>query len=230
MAMKIVTIVRARNEERNIERFIRCYQDWVDLILVADGGSEDRTVEIASQFDKVKVRAFDELVEYGKIWRNPGGRHINFLIDWAEQEENADWLILDDCDCFPTQALQTDGRHLIETSPHNYIYFNRLYIYHKTHYFPRLNKAGTSLWSWRAGLLKADEVVFAAGFSSLREVRKESRLELAFPYAGLHCFAPDDEEIERKLRFYRDSGFSPNMLHPLKFGGPLEPLPDWAIS
>ena len=228
--MKIVTIVRARNEERNIGRFIKCYQDWVDLILVADGGSEDRTVEIASQFDKVKVRDFDELVEYGAIWRNPGGRHTNFLIDWAEQEEGAEWLILDDCDCFPTKALQADGRHLIETSPHDYIYFNRLYIYHKTHYFPKMNKPGTSLWSWRAGLLRSDEVVFAAGFSSLRDTRRGSRLELDYPHAGLHHFAPDDEEIERKLKFYRDSGFSPNMLHPLEYGGPLEPLPDWAVS
>jgi len=229
--MKIVTLVRTRNEERNIERFIRCYQDWVDLILVADGGSEDNTKELAGQFKKVKVRDFKERVECeNNIWGNPEGKHINFLIDWAEKEEEADWLIRDDCDCFPTKALQADGRRLIETSPHNYIYFNRLYTYHQTHYFPKLNRPGTSLWSWKAGLLRADDVDFAAGFSSLREVRKGSRLELSFPYAGLHCFAPDDGEIERKLRFYRDSGLSPTMLHPLDFGGKLELLPDWAIS
>ena len=232
MAVKIVMLLRVRNEEQNIGRFIKCYQDWVDLILVADGGSTDRTVKMALQFDKVKVRAFDELVECDNdVWRNPGGRHINFLIDWAEKEEDADWLIMDDCDCFPTQALQKDGRAIIEQCAFDYIFFNRLYVYHKTQYFPRLNDAGTSLWSWRAGKLQSDnEAIFAAGFSALRKVGKWERLNLCKPYAGLHCFAPDDEEIERKLKFYRDSGFSPNMLHPLKFGGELEPLPDWAVS
>ena len=72
--MKIITIVRTRNEHRNIERFCRSYS-WADQIFVADGGSDDDTISLASKFPNVIVRLYLERV-FGKkeIWRNKQGK------------------------------------------------------------------------------------------------------------------------------------------------------------
>ncbi len=47
--MKIIATTRTKNEEENIERFCRSYIDTglADLVLIADGGSDDDTVAIA---------------------------------------------------------------------------------------------------------------------------------------------------------------------------------------
>ena len=62
--MKIVVIVRTKNEGLNMGRFCTNYRDCADLILVADGGSEDHTVDIAKCFANVKVRDFTERIEF----------------------------------------------------------------------------------------------------------------------------------------------------------------------
>ena len=89
--MKIVAMVRTRNEENNIERFCRSY-DWVDEILVADGGSTDSTVKLACSFSNVRVRSFlGRTLMDNNLWRNPAGEHINFLIEWAEELDAGVW-------------------------------------------------------------------------------------------------------------------------------------------
>ena len=84
--MKIITTTRVRNESKNIERFCKAYW-WVDKILIADGGSEDNTLLLANQFPNVKTENFKVKI-YGEnnLWRNPHGRHMNFLFTWAKRE------------------------------------------------------------------------------------------------------------------------------------------------
>jgi len=96
--MNITVICRTRDEARNIGMFCKSYA-WADQILIADGGSKDNTIQIARRFSNVKVRKFSERISKtdGELWRNPHGRHINFMIDWAESSE-ADWIIFDDAD------------------------------------------------------------------------------------------------------------------------------------
>jgi len=43
------------NEEKNIKRFLDNYRDIGDEIIIVDGHSSDKTVEIAKQYDKVKI-------------------------------------------------------------------------------------------------------------------------------------------------------------------------------
>jgi glycosyltransferase involved in cell wall biosynthesis len=43
------------NEENNIERCLKAVSDWVDEIVIADGESQDKTIEIASKFKNVKI-------------------------------------------------------------------------------------------------------------------------------------------------------------------------------
>jgi glycosyltransferase involved in cell wall biosynthesis len=79
--MKIIATLKSRNEEKNIRNAIESY-DWADRILLADGGSKDKTIEIAREYPKVSVRNFTEKYyrEDGS-WRNYEGRHLNFLFD-----------------------------------------------------------------------------------------------------------------------------------------------------
>ncbi|MDX1952575.1 MAG: glycosyltransferase family 2 protein [Verrucomicrobiota bacterium] len=52
---KIICLTPVRNEEWIIERFIRAASLWADLIILADQGSTDRTVAIASGHPKVRI-------------------------------------------------------------------------------------------------------------------------------------------------------------------------------
>ena len=56
--MKVVVIVRTLNEENNIARFITAYQNIADEIIVADGGSDDSTRDVARTFHNAHVYSF----------------------------------------------------------------------------------------------------------------------------------------------------------------------------
>lgn len=51
----ISVAIATYNEENNIERCLKAVSDWVDEIVIADGDSQDKTIEIASKFKKVKI-------------------------------------------------------------------------------------------------------------------------------------------------------------------------------
>jgi len=141
---KIVCIVRTLNEERNIERFCKNYQ-WTDKILVADGGSSDDTVKIAVSMPKTEVRSFHKKkqMENG-LWRNPEAEHLNFLTKWAE-DEDADWILQDDCDCFPNYKLKQDARGLLKETQFDFVYAVRLYLWKGNTHFPLMAKPDKSL-------------------------------------------------------------------------------------
>ncbi|KYK25803.1 hypothetical protein AYK26_07675 [Euryarchaeota archaeon SM23-78] len=224
--MKIITTTRVRNESKNIERFCKAYW-WVDKILIADGGSEDNTLLLANQFPNVKTENFKVKI-YGEnnLWRNPHGRHMNFLFTWAKRE-GADWIIFDDCDCVPTTSLQNNARLLFETIKEKLVFAYRLYVYGENQYFPRMNDPGKSIWAWRSDLgiyaSEKDPWVHRIEFSY-----EEPRLELEPPLALLHFFAPNEDEIRRKMNFYKLSGQHPDIRHPKEYGGEIVKLPTWA--
>ena len=224
--MKIVATTRTRNEARNIERFIESYW-WVDEVLIADGGSSDPTIRNALRYEGVKVRNFEERVQGANgHWRNPHGRHINFIIDWAKQER-ADWMIFDDADCVPTRSLQENGRDLIENAQAETVYANRMYVYKNEGYFPLLSSSGNGLWAWKVtSPIRASE---ANPWQHTMVDNSVGRLDLQSPYALLHYTWPTDKQINEKLRFYRESGEQEAAAHPLTFAGDISPLPKWAV-
>lgn len=231
--MKIVAAVRTRNEENNIGRFIEAYQFWADQILVADGGSEDATVEIARSYSKVEVRHFDQVVERNGLVRNPENEHINFLIDWAE-EEGADWITFDDCDCIPNRSLREKSRPILEATPAHVVLIHRLYIVGEESYLPRMNDPGPSLWAWRPGRARAENLPGQIpGWHMHIKVEPESPsciyLKLQPPFALLHYGWPDMETLDRKMNFYQTSGaFGKMEQSPIEAFGPPENLPEWA--
>lgn len=236
--MKIIVCVRTKNEEINIEKFCQSYT-WADRILIADANSSDKTVELASKFDTVSIRNYNITVPMDNgLTRSPHGAHLNFLIDWAFLEEGADWIIMDDADCFPNSFVKENARTLLETTVNSFVYITRLYLWKNMGHFPDLAKPNgskdyvPSLWAWNknAGLrFRTDKDTQRDVHQELSFIPDESQiLKLMPPYALLHCPWQTDEMVQRKLDFYRFSGEVKNMLHPTAFGGEVEPLPDWA--
>lgn len=239
--MKIITIARTRDSADFIDRFCQSYY-WVDQVLIADGGSSDDSKKRASQYPNVTVKDFSEKVYRGDTWRNPHGRHINFLIKWAE-EEGADWIIFDDVDCVPNFLIKDEFNMIFndaEEDGNEFIFANRAYIYGEYQYFEKLTKPTVligqyenewipSLWAWKAnmGFAAKENDPFKHEFNKIPT--QHSRLELYPPYCLLHYFYPNDEYMRKKLEFYNkiyDFGTA-RVRDPKEYGGQLLPLEGW---
>lgn len=228
---RIIVTARTRDEEHNVDKFCSRYA-WADKILLADGGSVDRTKGLALRFPNVEVREFNERVEMENgYWRNPHGKHINFLIQWAE-DEGADWIIFDDFDSAPNNSKMKDVL-LAERFGDDYIQMTRLYLWGLDKYFPEMSqdKKGNwthALWAWRADKklrYKEDDPTSQEYVS----VPSENILNVNPEFSCLlHYSWINEQRVNEKLKFYRESGQIPNMQHPLEFAGRLEKLPEWA--
>ena len=232
--MKIIATVRTLNEARNIERFCSAYQ-WADKVLVADGGSIDNTVSLAEKFNNVIVEPFHKRIQMnGGHWRNPASDHIMFLNDWAI-DEDADWILFDDCDCVPNPTMQRLAREKLEKTPYVHVCAVRLYLWGEDKHFPKLAQPigdgiwETSLWGWKPGSLTFhDNEHYIHEYSPV--LGWDDRLNILPPSVLLHRPWPNEEEVQRKMKFYSESGEVPNMQHPLEFGGALKDLPEWALK
>lgn len=222
--MKIITIVRTLNEESNIKRFCESYL-WVDKLIIADGGSTDKTIEIASTYKNVEIYNFLDIIKTGNFISNPRGKHINFLIDLAKKN-NPDWIIFDDCDCVPTVTLQKEGRAILESCSESLVHAYRLYIYGYDKYAPELNIPGQSLWAWKSNVdvqaIENNPLWFEM------HIPKESVLNLDYPHSLLHYCWPSEEVIQMKRSYYGETGEMPkDSVHPFQLYRFIN-LPDWA--
>jgi hypothetical protein len=223
--MKIVSLVRTLNEEQNIARFCKSYS-WADKILVADGGSMDDTVSIAQTFPNVEVRLFDEWV-YGDngTKRNPEGRHINFLINWAN-EIGCDWMTLEDCDCFPSKKLQESARTFFDFTERSEllcIKLQRVYLYGKDQWFSK-NKTNIN-WAWKPETAVYVDENDPWGIITLNV--PESGYTLFPPYAVLHDFSPTPEIGQAKMDFYNATGKMSVLPTIPEVFGELSPREEW---
>lgn len=235
----IIVCVRTLNEVHRIERFCESYKD-ADLIIVADGGSQDGTQEAAREFKNVWLTHFTERTELANgYWRNNDSRHANFLFGLA-YDYKPDWIIYDDCDCVPNALLRKEYRHILETTDCDVVMAVRLYLWGLDQHFPRMAQPGelgkweTSLYAWRGNLdLWTINVPpaydFRIGGIKVADFRNDAKtLEVFPPYVLRHESWDNAERVEKKIQYYRESGFISNMAHPLEFAGVLEPLPKWA--
>ena len=238
--MKIVAIVRTYNETKHIEKFCMSYQNIADVILVADGGSEDNTVSLASLMPKTKVRKYEErvMLENGYT-RNPDWKHINFLIEWAE-EEQADWVIFDDCDVRPNYKLKEDARKMIEEAEHPILRAPYIFMWGTELHFPALSLLSSptiyepALWGWKLSVgLRAigdpPHYIFTEPKDRTKQVFFDRIPTTTFyaPYARLHFAWENDENTDAHVEYYQKSGLIPGMRHPRDFGGAPALLLDW---
>jgi hypothetical protein len=178
-------------------------------VLVADGAA-DSTLDVAELFPNVCARHFAERVQVGDTWMNPEPAHVNFLIDWAIAE-GADWIIFDDCDCWPNPALKRDGRHILEETDAPGVHLYRLYLWGKDEYMPKFNVSDT-IWAWRPALQTVHwpETSHFNFASQVQGINPGSALHLdAPPYCCLHHFAPDEAARCRRSWTGMRSGASP---------------------
>lgn len=234
----IIVIVRTRDEAHRIGKFCEAYKD-ADRILVADGGSTDNTKEIASQYPNVEIRDYTKRVQLANgLWRNNDSDHVNFLINWAK-EYNPLWIIEDDCDCRPNYLLKQDYLDILKTTSADYVMVTRLFVsWNEGKHFAYLSRPNhtdyePSLWAWRGRLdFWTTDVPpaynFRLGDRIITNIRTENVLELMPPYCLLHYSWDDLDRVDKKVQYYRESGFIPGQLHPKDYGSPEENLPEWA--
>lgn len=230
--MRIVTIVRTRDDEAIIERFVRAYQKVSDLTIVADGGSTDRTVEIVESFPRTKVLPFDKRQPVDNdMWINPQGEHLDFLIE-AAKEEGADWIIFDDSDCVPNFILRWQIRERFELANfrgQSSVFVRRVYFWGPDRIFPKLHEPNTSLYAWQPDVpISGERSVRHLQVNGAHEARANA-MHLEFPYCLLHYPWPDDETAQKKTEWYRKTGVQPAAQHPIQFGGPLE-YAEWFMA
>ena len=127
----------------------------------------------------------------------------------------------------------------MESASLDYVYVTRMYLWKNEGHFPKLctSKAGEytpGLWAWNKKSclrFRADRISSTESHQELCFIPPDDKvMKLMPPYALIHCPWQTEEMVERKLAFYRLSGQIKNMQHPLHFGGPLEPLPDWCVE
>lgn len=240
--MKIVATIRSYNEEQNIEKCCKSYAEFCDLVLVADGGSTDKTVEIASQMPKTEVIEFHTKVECKNgIWRNPDGPHLQFLWDSAI-ERGADWIISQDCDQRPNKFLKKDARIIMEDTKKDFLLVTQIYLWGESFYFPELSRSGEAgwwqgLWAWRANINlrvidKMPHFMFSLDGETaidLNEMPNQTERTKP-PYCFLHFGWQSEEKVDKQLEYYNTSGLIPGVRHPLKYGGKLDMISDWMVE
>jgi glycosyltransferase involved in cell wall biosynthesis len=117
--MKLSLAIATYNEEKNILRCLKSVYDWVDEIVIVDGTSNDRSVEMVKEFDKKhKIKIFIE--------DNPQMFHINK--QKAIERCSDDWILQLDADEVVSEELKKEITNL-KLEIGNYIAF----------WLPRLN-------------------------------------------------------------------------------------------
>ncbi len=96
--LSVVTI--AKNEEKNIEKFLSRL-NWVDEIVVVDNGSTDRTAKYAKNFTD-SVYSFE-------------GNHFGELKQFAVSKATGDWILVLDVDEHITAMLKKEIKSVLRS-------------------------------------------------------------------------------------------------------------------
>lgn len=89
--MKVIATMIVRDEDDVIQETIDEISEYTKDIIILDGGSEDKTIDIIKQYSYVELHQ----TKSGTNWDHAGER--NFLLDLARQR-NPDWVITVDAD------------------------------------------------------------------------------------------------------------------------------------
>lgn len=235
----IIATARSLNEEKNIQQYCEAYQ-FADKILLADGGSTDKTKKIASSYPKVQIRDFTTKIQLKNgAWRNPDGPHIQFLVDWATAE-GGDWIIHQDIDQRPNKFLKIDAKRLLEETTSNFCLVTQIFIYEGNTYFPDLSFMGgewqQGLWAWRLSLGikiidKMPHYEFSFDGEHAFDVNKQrGLLRLLPPYCFMHFGWQNEIQVKQHISYYNDTGLIPGMQHPLLFGGKIKSVESWMVE
>ena len=227
--MKIIATTRTKNEEGNVKDWIDSYL-WADEVLVVDGGSSDKTQEIVQAHPHATLITFQQRIALpnGDFF-NPQGAQINAAYNGA-RERGADWIIFDDCDCFPNAEMKKRGREFFETAERSSKLMIRAHRYfiEGNQFYPYMNEYGQSIWAFRA-----DTDTHASErdpkYHEIKGQPDETRHLLLYPpNVLLHYALPTQEVFEKKLAFYTGLRGENKYHHPKHWAGTPSPLPEYA--
>lgn len=127
---KLSVAIATYNEEDSIGRCLKSLQEWIDEIVIVDGASQDKTVEVAKQFG-AKVTVSD----------NPPMFHINK--QKAIDRATGDWILQLDADEVVSDELQKEILDVVKDTSKNYPAVNGYWIPRKNFFLGRfLTKGG----------------------------------------------------------------------------------------
>jgi hypothetical protein len=131
--------------------------------------------------------------------------------------------------------LRHIARVIMRTTSAPAIFLHRVFFWGFDQIFPAMHggvpdaREGywTSLWAWnpRRVIIRAQEKDPQHLGFDLKYVAPTA-LHLDFPLSLLHYSWQTEEDIEKALKRYRESGIQETAEHPLKFAGPLAD-PEW---
>ena len=116
--MPITACILAKDEEKNIGICITTLARYVDEILILDGCSSDKTVEIAERF---KGYLSIPLTVIQKEFSGSFAVERNYLIEKAR----GDWILMLDADEIPSVRILGDLKELVATTKYNAYSFMR---------------------------------------------------------------------------------------------------------
>lgn len=103
--MKTISVAIATfNEEKNISTCLKAVESWVDEIIIVDGHSEDKTVEISKKFKNTKIISTTNKPIF----------HINKQM--AISACTSDWILQLDADEVVSLELQKEIKSTIENT------------------------------------------------------------------------------------------------------------------
>jgi len=141
--MKLTVALAAFNEEKNIGRCLESIKDIADEIVIVDGTSSDKTVEIAKKFN-AKILIKD----------NPPMFHINK--QKAIDLSSGDWILQLDADEEVSKSLATEIKNLIHMSD------EEIFEYQQS--IPELFFRHQKILDTRDGKVGDDSKIYAAFF------------------------------------------------------------------
>lgn len=117
MKQPLTVIVPCKNEQENIRACIEGFASMADEILIADSGSEDFTIDIALEFDNVRVIQRD--------YRTSGD-----FKNWAIPQARHEWVLIVDADERITPELANEIEMELSRGPS----FDGYWIYRTNHF------------------------------------------------------------------------------------------------
>jgi glycosyltransferase involved in cell wall biosynthesis len=181
MTCRLSANLIARNEQRTIARCLESIE-WCDEIVVIDGGSTDRTVEIARDFsDQVAVHPFDNFASQ----RNR-----------AIERSSGDWILSVDCDEWISPALAREVRQKIEAAPES---CHGFWVPIRSRIFGRPFRYSGTQGERKLRLFRRH---FGRWTGALHETLKLNGLRSSLQNAIEHESTPDIDTYLRKLMQY----------------------------
>jgi glycosyltransferase involved in cell wall biosynthesis len=141
-------LLRSYNEEVYMEPCLNCLLKFCDEVVISDGGSTDRTKEIATSFDRVTWLDYlgGSVSEYGH-W-NHTAEQLNFALPHCRGR----WIILQDVDQVYCERVQKHLRRELKVSPHDaYVMYGIHFLGDTDHYIKELAVGPGMARLWRNG-------------------------------------------------------------------------------